>query len=61
MNREEIISKLNDKELEKFFELFQLLKKSLNDGMRELQFMIAVAFLEMLRLEKIHGSGHSQF
>jgi acetyltransferase-like isoleucine patch superfamily enzyme len=35
MNREEIISKLNDKELEKLFGLFQLLKKSLDDAMRE--------------------------
>jgi acetyltransferase-like isoleucine patch superfamily enzyme len=35
MNRAEIISKLNDQELEKFFGLFQLLRKSFEDAMRE--------------------------
>lgn len=35
MNRHEIISKLNDEELENFFRLFQLLKNSLDDTMRE--------------------------
>lgn len=33
MNRQEIISKLNNEELESFFRLFQLLKKSLGDAM----------------------------
>ena len=34
MNRQEIISKLNDEELENFFRLFQRLKTSLDEGMR---------------------------
>jgi hypothetical protein len=33
MNRQEVISKLNDAELENFFRLFQLLKNSLSEDM----------------------------
>lgn len=35
MNRKEIISKVNVEGLEKFFELFQLLRKSLEEAMKE--------------------------
>lgn len=35
MNRNEIISQMNDSELEDFFRLFQMLKRSLDDEMRQ--------------------------